>query len=408
MENKQYILAGWLIDGSGGPARKDALLTIDGGRFAAVGTFAPDSPPPNGLLTDLSHCTLVPPLVDSHVHLSLSGTIDPEARRQQLTAEYETIRPLIARNLSDALAHGVLAVRDGGDGHGHALRFVGERADRDREPVLVKTAGRAWHQAGRYGSMLGRTPASGETLASAFARDPECADHLKLINSGPNSLRVYARETSPQFTLAEMQAAVRLARQRGMKVMVHANGELPVRLALAAGCDSIEHGYFMGRQNLALMAAKGTVWVPTLYAMQACAEHLARGEQTNDPAVARRTLQHQLEQVALARELGVTIALGTDAGSIGVVHGAAVSEELRLLLMAGCTVTEAICCATWNGARLLGVDDQLGLIAPGRMANFLAVRGTPAQLPCNLSSPETIYLNGLPCPKIFSMKYPDE
>lgn len=404
MEKTTYIHAGWLIDGSGGPARQDVLLTIASGRFAAVATFDRSNPPSAELLTDLSHCTIVPPLVDSHVHLSLSSTIDQGARQQQLLAGYESIRSLIARNIRYAFTHGVLAVRDGGDAHGHVLRYMRENSGGGKEPVLVKTAGRAWHQPGRYGSMLGRHPGADETLASAYAKDADRIDQVKVINSGPNSLRIFARETPPQFSLDEMKEMVRLAGQQGKKVMVHANGELPVRLALEAGCHSIEHGYFMGRENLALMAKTGAVWVPTLVAMKSCAEHLARSDRQNDPAVAQHTLQHQMEQIALARELGVTIALGTDAGSIGVPHGEAVGEELRLLLKAGCTLAEAIRCATWNGARLLGVDAHLGLIAQHRPAHFLVVRGTPSQLPRKISSLQAIYLDGTPWPKEFFHK----
>ena len=400
-EGMKYIHAGWLIDGSGGPARQDVLLAIAGNRVAAVNPFDRGAPPPAGLLTDLSGCTLLPPLVDSHVHLALSGTIDPEARRLQLTAGYDAIRPLIAQNIRAAFAHGVLAVRDGGDAQGHVLRSMRENEGEGRAPVLVKTTGRAWHQPGRYGGRLGRHPGPGETLASAFAKDPDPADQVKLINSGANSLRIFARETPPQFTLDEMRAVVRLAGAQGRKVMVHANGALPVRLALEAGCHSIEHGYFMGRDNLALMAAKGTVWVPTLAAMKACAEHLAPAERKKDPDIARRTLQRQLEQVALARELGVTIAVGTDAGCSGVPHGEAVGEELRLLLKAGCTLPEAIRCATWNGSCLLGVEEYPGCIAPNRPAHFLVVRGTPSQLPRKISSLQAIYLNGSPCQGIF-------
>ena len=403
-EKTTYIHAGWLIDGSGEPARKDTLLTIAHGRFAAVDTFDRSTPPPAQLLTDLSHCTLVPPLVDSHVHLRLSGTIDQEARQRQLTAGYESIRPLIARNIRYAFSHGVLAVRDGGDAHGYVLRYVRENGGRGKEPVLVKTTGKAWHQRGRYGSMIGRHPGIDETLATAFAKDPDPGDQVKVVNSGTNSLSVFARETPPQFTLGEIQELVRQAGRQGKKVMVHANGELPVRLALEAGCHSIEHGYFIGRENLELMAARGVTWVPTLGAMKACAAYLARGDSKNSPAIALRTLQNQLEQVALARELGVTIALGTDAGSIGVIHGEAVSEELRLLLKAGCSLAEAIRCVTWNGASLLGVDDHLGLIARNRPAHFLVVRGTPSQLPRRISSLQAIYLDGSPCRKEFFQK----
>ena len=212
--------------------------------------------------------------------MSISACPAPSTRGAGSSSSWPATSPsvsLIAQNIRSAFRHGVLAVRDGGDAHGHVLRYMQENEGRGKDPVLVKTAGRAWHQPGRYGSMLGRHPGGAETLASAFAQGPDPVDQVKVVNSGPNSLRAFARETPPQFTVDEMKELVRLAGQRGRKVMVHANGELPVRLALEAGCHSIEHGYFMGRENLALMAEKGAVWVPTLAAMKSCAEHLDAG-----------------------------------------------------------------------------------------------------------------------------------
>lgn len=392
-----YIRAGWLLDGSGGPPLRDALLTIAGGRFAGVQKYAHATPPPADRLTDLSPCTVVPPFVDSHVHLSFSGTADRQARQWQRSADYRRIRPLIARHLRAAFAHGVLALRDGGDAHGHVLRYLQEDKVREASPLMVVTTGRAWHRAGRYGGFLGRHPAAGESLARACELDQDAADQVKVINSGVNSLQNFALQTLPQFTGDELREVVRLAAAKGRRVMVHANGELPVRLAVEAGCHSIEHGYFMGRNNLELMAAKGVAWVPTLVPLETFATQLAQENRRSELSVARRTLQHQLEQVALANEMGVTIALGTDAGSIGVHHGQAVAAELRLLGKAGLTLGEAIRCAAWNGSQLLGLADRLGCIAEGRPAHFLVLRGRPDHFPDNVPPLEEIYLLGHPC-----------
>lgn len=391
-----HIRAGWLLDGSGSPPRRDVLLSLTGGRFATVRPYDSTSPLPAGPLTDLSSCTILPPLVDCHVHLALSGILDQQARQAQRTADFARIRPLIADHLRAAFAHGVLAVRDGGDAHGHALRFLRE-SEGDGGPARVTATGRAWHQAGRYGGFLGRHPAAGENLPRAYVQDQDGGDQVKVINSGSNSLHIFARQTPPQFTGEELAALVRLAAAKGKKVMVHANGELPVRLALEAGCHSIEHGYFMGRANLELMAKKGAFWVPTLVPMDACARHLVQEKKDNEADIARRTLEHQLEQVALARELGVTIALGTDAGSPGVHHGAAVGKEFRLLCRTGLSPAEAVRCASWHGAQLLGAADHLGLIAPARPAHFLVLRGTPDQLPATFPPVHEIYLHGRPC-----------
>ena len=177
--------------------------------------------------------------------------------------------------------------------------------------------------------------------------------------------------------------------------MVHANGEIPVRLAVEGGCHSIEHGFFMGRQNLELMAEKGVFWVPTVYTMKVYADHLDPADPRGDRGVMEKNVTHQLEQLRLARELGVVVALGTDAGSLGVLHGESMVEEMKLFKKAGYSFSETVQCATSIGARLLGIKD-FGLIAKGKTATFLVSRGSPAQQPRKLSYLEAIYVNGTP------------
>ncbi|MDW7772561.1 MAG: amidohydrolase family protein [Desulfobulbaceae bacterium] len=398
MNKPHYILAGSLIDGSGGPIRKRVLLEIGGGTIAGIQNCDSWPAPPPEQVTDLSHCCILPRFVDSHVHLCLSGSVDPSARKRQLAAPYRNIRSVISRHLHDHFTHGVAAVRDGGDSNGYTRQY---RDDPDQAPVpvLLKTAGKAWHRKGRYGGLLGRSPADNETLPAAYSLDHDVIDHVKLIQSGINSLLHFARETAPQFTSEEIRGVVELAVRKGRKVMVHANGRSPVRSALEAGCHSIEHGWFMGRDNLERMAEKRIFWVPTAFAMKACLDHMVQHGNSCDPAVVEKNLHHQLEHIAFARKCGVTVALGTDSGCFGVFHGKAVVEELKLLIKGGYSLPEAVRCATFNGARLLGVEKETGLIAAGRSADFIVVRGTPARLPGNLSRPEAIYMKGNACRK---------
>jgi len=393
-EPSKYIRAGYLIDGSGGPIQEDVLLTVIGGRIAEIARFAPDNSPDAARIIDLSRCTILPPLVDSHVHLALSGTVAQEIRARQLTADYQEAATIIAQNLGGHFSHGVLAVRDGGDKNGYARRYKQAMAGDPAPLVRIQASGRAWHQQGRYGSMLGHHPDDNETLATALVRDHEPSDQLKIINSGPNSLSEFGKETPPQFSLAEMRAAVASAHRRGLPVMVHANGVLPVQMAIAAGVDSIEHGYFMGRDNLERMAERQILWVPTLFAMQACTHSGIAANSANAGEIAARNVESQLQQVALAKALGVPIAAGSDAGCYGVMHGEALVEEIMLLTKGGFSLPEALKCATSIGARLLGLAD-LGLLAKGRRANFLVTSGTPAQLPCQQASLEAIYINGI-------------
>ena len=403
MNTPHYIKAGWLIDGSEKSVRKNMLLTVENGKFTAIDGFTENDAPPARSITDLSRCTILPPFVDCHVHLCMSGSTDPQARQQQLKADYNEIRPRIAEHIHYHFSHGVLAVRDGGDQGGHALRFTNEPTAGKKEPVIVKAAGRAWHRRNRYGKAIGGHPQDNETLAQGCLREIDSIDHVKLINSGLNSLTDFGKETAPQFTLDEIREVVNLAHQRGKKVMVHANGRLPVQMALEAGCDSIEHGFFMGRENLRRMAESQTTWVPTACTMKALGECAPLHSQKIDKGVVEKNLQHQLQQITLAREYGVTIGLGTDAGSWGVLHGESVVEELKLLLKAGCSLPEAIQCGSVNGANILGID-EIGCIARGKPANFIVARATPAMLPRKLSYLQAIYLGGIPCDKDFFQK----
>jgi imidazolonepropionase-like amidohydrolase len=151
----------------------------------------------------------------------------------------------------------------------------------------------------------------------------------------------------------------------------------------------------MGRENCLRMADMGVVWVPTVVTMHAYQGILRPGSRESE--VARQNRDHQIGQISLARTCGVAIAAGTDAGSQGVHHGSALIEELRLLMEAGFSIQGAVQCATSNGARLLGLELDLGRLRPGMPATFIAVRGDPGDLPESLMEPAQVFVRGRPC-----------
>jgi imidazolonepropionase-like amidohydrolase len=355
------IRAGWLIDGTGGPVQKDVLLRIQHHIIQSI-VPAPQDTSPFSTFQDLSEYTLLPSLVDCHVHLFMSGTDDIAARKRQLEAGYDEMKAVIPVHIARLISCGVGAVRDGGDGKGLVQQYRqscpgmnggGEkppmRAGQATRPgIHLKVAGKAWHQCGRYGKLIGRSPSPGQTLAQAICREAGLPgyirpDHIKVVNSG----------------------------------------KLPVRIAIEAGCHSIEHGFFMGSDNLARMRDRQIVWVPTAFTMQAYADHLAPS--SREAGNALRNLAHQMDQIRMARELGVPVAIGTDAGSLGVHHGDSVREEIGILMKAGYTLPEAIQCATKTGAGLLGVRD-MGILSPGMPASWIAVKGGPSGLPESLDN----------------------
>jgi len=405
--SREVILAGWLVDGRGEAARENVLLIVEHGIIVGIEDVVPEKIRQQNV-TDFSHCTLLPGLIDAHLHLFMSGTEDLDIRKKQLTLTFDDTSGGIEERLGDLIACGVVACRDGGDRHAFTMQYKRDCLDKTAFPIQLKVAGAAWHQRGRYGRMIGKSPEDSETLGQSIYKNTRFIDHIKIVNSGLNSLLCFGKETPPQFDVMELKEAVAMGKRFACKTMVHANGKKPVEVALKAGCHSIEHGFFMGKENLKRMADKQISWVPTAVTMKAYRDIFER-HSTNPGArhpenqslsqrnrmtqVASQNLDHQLEQIHQAKKLGVTIVLGTDAGSIGVHHGRSVQEEIRLFMTAGLSVEEAIQCATLNGARLLNLDGQ-GVIAKGVVATFIAVRGPPQDLPDSLNRIAALYIKG--------------
>lgn len=385
------FLAGWVIDGSGKPAEKDVLVRVENGVIASMEQARKDELNAAGAdFEDFSECTIIPGLVDCHVHLTLSGIDNEEIRHEQVGYTFEQNEPLIRNRIRKYLSCGIMALRDGGDAAAHTLRYNMQLGSTRESVVHIRAAGNGWRAEGRYGKLIGIPPEDGLSLAEGIGRQSG-PDHVKIINSGLNSLDEFGRETAPQFTLDELEAAVRSAEGQGRAVMVHANGRLPVEIALRAGCRSIEHGYFMGEDNMRRMADAGVFWVPTVFAMKALDSRLPPAQ----AETALRNLEHQLAQIVRAKELGVPMAVGTDAGGFGIRHGEAYPEELRLLMQAGFSPEEVIRCASSEGARLLGLEREIGCLRKGMPACFVAVPGPPAGIPESLRRVREVYVRGV-------------
>lgn len=387
-----YIRAGWLIDGTGNTIQKDVLLTVKHGRITAICSSLRDDQPDSSLIVDFSHCTLIPPLVDCHVHLALSPVQDQQMRKKQLNTPFGQRKAGIKKHLSLLLRHGVVAVRDGGDQHGHACLYKSQVAEGKKPPHFpqLKVTSSGLYAKGCYGAALGKAVPERSFLSEAASQTVPPMDHVKLFNSGVNSLSQFGKESASQFTLEEITALTSSLEEKKLPLMVHANGTQPVANAVEGGCRSIEHGFFMGEENLQRMADLQTFWVPTACTMKTL-QHL----QVGDSNVTMQTLDSQLEQLAKARQYGVPVAIGTDAGSVGIEFGVSVTEEIQLLEEAGYSLAEAIECATTKGADLLNIELSSPLIKT-KPASFLAVKGSPRQLLSRLSSITAIQLPGKP------------
>lgn len=381
-----YVKAGWLIDGAGEKAKHDVVLSIRNGRIVSIekDSFKEAH---DGASFDLTGHTIIPGLIDSHVHLAFDGNT---IAAQKISTQYEDAKKRIKHNLEQLFSCGIIAVRDGGDPNAFVQRYNEEIGAEEDLPCKVCTPGHAWFRTGRYGSFIGSGIIDERNLVVQVQKEISKIDHVKIINSGLNSLTEFKKETPSQFSQPALRAVCDAAKASGIPVMVHANGRKAVANALAAGCQTIEHGYFMGRDNLKKMADDQVTWVPTVTPIKYFTEVSIPDSIEAD--VAQRTLDDQLEQLYLARKYGVPVSVGTDAGCPGVVHGQSFSNELKLFSDAGYRIEEIIQCATQMSANVMCLPPVT--IQTNMAATFLAVEASPDDLLNHLDALSMIYING--------------
>jgi len=383
MDGTRFIVAGSFIDGSGGDVRRNVFLAVQDTIITAIGSAADLRRYDGAAMDDFSHCTIVPALVDCSVTLSRSPSVDLAMR---LSTE-EKMAAMVEQHILYCHAHGVQGVADSDDTAGLVAHHREGMAE--GSIIEIRTAGRLC----RSRQDCGADGTSG-------------GDYLKIAYSGN-----IEDEETPSTRLSHEDLCRILQHRGGKKAVVVANGPQQVENALAAGCDAIEQGYGMGEGNLRKMAEKNVLWIPCVLRARNALDgavsggdvccrfshrYVAPGKQTpGAEAFWKKMLAEQLAQLRSARKLGVTTAVGSGAGSVGILHGEAVVEEMKLFIKAGYSLEETIRCASENGAEFFGME-KLGALAVGRKATFLIARGTAKQLPRKLSYLEGIYVDGAP------------
>jgi imidazolonepropionase-like amidohydrolase len=347
--------------GAEGEIEGGAALLIQDGRIKALGTEALDAEA--GEL-DLRPAWLAPAPLDAHLHLWLRGDA--------------------ADNLAACRAAGLAAVRDLGN---PPKRPMPE--GHPDEPPLVIASGPGLCATGPAKTWLGIECRGAESFETA-ARERVAAGAavLKVFATG---LLDFGRPGEVEHPLAmsleELKAVAEVAHEAGLMLSAHTSGEASARACLAAGVDSIEHGFFLERGALELMAEKGASWSPTLAAVEV---HADDPEGRHDEATKhnlRRIADSQAASMRLAGELGVNLVLGTDAGSYGLPHGQAVFMEMESWLRAGVKPETVFEAATSRAARAMGLAGELGVIAPGAWAWLMATEKDPREKPLTMRSP---------------------
>lgn len=387
MDKTQFIKAGRFIDGTGTDACKDTILTVTGSVIAAIGSSEDIAKNNEETIVDLSHCTILPPLVDCSVVLSHSPSVEEKVRLAMEKSGFKEKKALLEKHLNYCHVHGVQGVADSDDLSGLVPKYLEE--SNQQAVITLKTSGCLIRTRQDYSV---KNMAGNDFLKIQYSTDIE-DDQTQPPLLSPDDLNHIVQNRA------------------GKKVVVVANGAKHVQEALDAGCDAIEQGYGMGTDNLKKMADRNVLWISNvLQAKNGLDSSVTGGDigcRFSQRYVAsgkpipgaekfwKTVLAKQLAQLHTARELGVTTAVGTGAGNVGILHGESMVEEMKLFIKAGYSQEETIQCASKNGAEFFSMKN-LGTLSVGKKATFLITRGTVKQLPRKLSYLEGIFVNGMP------------
>ena len=378
-----------IIDGTGTEPVRGRSVVVERGVITAV---VDDARAPRGHGIDLAGYTLLPGLINCHVHLCFGAEADPVRPIREEPLALTAIKALLRAR--ETVRAGVTTVRDLG-----GREYVEIAARRAIQEGLIDgprilAAGRPVCMTGGHGHWLGREADGPDDARKAVREQLKAgADVIKLIATG-GVMTPGVEPGSPQMTLEEMRAAIEEARKAGRRTAAHAMAATGISEAIDAGITSIEHGVFLTEEIVAHMRRDGTFLVPTLNAPIAIA---AGGLAAGIPAfMVRKSEQVVPAHVAsfqLAHRAGVRIAAGADSGTPLNFHGSLL-PELALMVKYGMTPLEAIRSATVTAAECLGLGEVTGRVAPGYAADLIAVAGDPAERIEALADLKIVLVNG--------------
>jgi imidazolonepropionase-like amidohydrolase len=370
---------GKLLDGTGRVVR-DAVVVVDGDHIASVASGG-RAVPLGAQVVDLRRYVGIPGLIDVHTHMTYFW--DGEAGTQPWTQQgrrrnAETVY-LAQENARKTLESGVTTVRDlGASEYGDiAMRDLIERGAMLGPRMFVAGYGlsraRTAPTPGAPSPALrGRIADTADIAVAIKAQVDAGADWIKLYGSTGSGADVTGRET---FSLAEMRSVVEIAHRYGKRVAIHSYGPEGARDAVLAGAESVEHGTDLDDSTIVAMAVRGTYYVPTIDHNRYYSENREQFGYTVEQAAALDAYRlRNIETARRARRAGVRFAMGSDA--VFTMFGEN-TRELRWFVQIGMTPVQALATATTNAAALLGLERTLGAVAPGYLADIVAVEGDP-------------------------------
>jgi imidazolonepropionase-like amidohydrolase len=381
-QTSTVLRAARLLDIESGKMIKPGEVLVTGERIVAVGETV--THPAGAEVIDLGDRTLLPGLIDAHVHLFLHPGAE-DLQTVQESVPQRTILALIAAK-ADLMA-GFTAERDmGTEGAGSADTAVRNAIDQGLEPgPRLRISGNAVDILGGHEDAIGYNPAQHVLPNATWANNAaelvevirgqfkEGADFIKVYETGRDALRDGKFSTPFQYTEAELRAAVEEAARVGRRVAVHATGEPGTLYAARAGVASVDHAFQLSEETMRVMRDKQIFAVPTFTIVEYFADHAASQRAAENET---RMLEFHAREFRTQLAAGVPMAMGSDVGPFP--HGTQ-AREFVLMVKYGMTPLAALQAGTVNGAKLLGWQDQIGVLKAGYLADIVAVPGDPLQ-----------------------------
>ena len=384
---KTYIQCGKLIDGVSNQPRSEVTIVVEGMIITDIQSGYTSGGTSDKVI-DLKNKTVMPGLIDCHVHL------ENQHNKNTLTEGFTLTDADIAYNAAvyakRTLMAGFTTVRDlGGSGVNISLRKAVKKGLVDGPRII--TAGRAISGSGghmdpavgfrddafnhKMGPDDGVADGRDEMIKAVRMQFRRGSDVIKIASTG-GVLDLSEESSGAQMSIDEIKAVVETAKDYGLRVACHAHGAEGIKRAILGGVTSIEHGTFMNDEDFELAKKYGTYLVPTIIAGKSVADS-AKIPGFFPPVIARKAAEvgSQIQGTfGRAYKAGVKIAFGTDAGVYA--HGKN-ALEFQYMVEAGMPPMEAIKAATVNAADLLGMSSKIGSIAKGKFADIVAVDGDP-------------------------------